>query len=117
MNSREKGKRGEREWRDELRAQGYEARRGQQFAGGADSPDVISNLPIHWEVKRTERVSLKDWVTQASTDSKGRPWAIPHKWNSGPWLVICPAETFFAAVRGDFAGVQRNTEDHTQRRD
>ena len=33
MNSREKGKRGERQWRDELRANGYMARRGQQFAG------------------------------------------------------------------------------------
>ena len=28
MNSREKGKRGERQWRDELRANGYAARRG-----------------------------------------------------------------------------------------
>ena len=117
MNSCEKGKRGEREARDELRAHGYEARRGQQRAGGPDSPDVISSLPIHWEVKRTERVSLKDWIVQASTDAQGKTWAILHKWNFGPWLVIFPTETFFAAVRGDFAGVQRNTEEHTQRRD
>jgi len=41
MNSREKGKRGERQWRDELRANGYAARRGQQFSGSPDSPDVI----------------------------------------------------------------------------
>ena len=36
MNSREKGKRGERQWRDELRANGYDARRGQQFSGSPD---------------------------------------------------------------------------------
>ena len=41
MNSREKGKRGERQWRDELRANGYGARRGQQFCGSAESPDVV----------------------------------------------------------------------------
>ena len=41
INSRAKGARGERQWRDELRAQGYTDKRGQQFAGGQDSPDVI----------------------------------------------------------------------------
>jgi Holliday junction resolvase len=46
MNSREKGKRGERQWRDELRAQGFAARRGQQFSGSPDSPDVVcDDLP------------------------------------------------------------------------
>ena len=41
MNSRAKGARGERLWRDELRAQGFTARRGQQFSGSPDSPDVV----------------------------------------------------------------------------
>jgi hypothetical protein len=41
VNSRQKGARGERQWRDELRADGYEARRGQQFCGSAESPDVV----------------------------------------------------------------------------
>jgi hypothetical protein len=51
MNSREKGKRGERQWRDELREQGFAARRGQQFSGGAESPDVVcDSLPwMHFE--------------------------------------------------------------------
>ena len=43
MNSRAgKGKVGEREFAELLRAHGFDARRGQQFAGGADSPDVVS---------------------------------------------------------------------------
>lgn len=41
INSRQKGKRGERLWRDQLREQGFTARRGQQYAGGIESPDVI----------------------------------------------------------------------------
>ena len=41
INSRAKGARGERMWRDQLRAEGYTAKRGQQHAGGQDSPDVV----------------------------------------------------------------------------
>lgn len=103
MNSNAKGKRGEREWRDELRAQGYEARRGQQFSGSPDSPDVVSSLPIHFEVKRTEKLVLRSAVAQAEGDSGGKPWAVAHKWNNGRWLVIQSAEDWFRAVRGDFA--------------
>ena len=50
MNSRNKGKRGELEWRDVIRSHGYEARRGQQFSGSPDSPDVVTDLPYHFEV-------------------------------------------------------------------
>ena len=68
MNSREKGKRGERQWRDELRAEGFHARRGQQFAGGADSPDVVCEelRGFHFEVKAVERLNIEDAMEQAS---------------------------------------------------
>ena len=60
MNSRDKGKRGERQWRDELRKNGYHARRGQQFSGSPDSPDVICDgLPwAHFEVKFVEHLNF-----------------------------------------------------------
>ncbi len=46
VNSRQKGARGERQWRDELRAHGFQARRGQQFSGPPESPDVVcDSLP------------------------------------------------------------------------
>lgn len=54
-NSCAKGKRGERMWRDELRAMGFgsDTRRGQQFSGGKDSPDVVfpALAHLHCEVK------------------------------------------------------------------
>ena len=58
--SRNKGQRGEREFASELRRLfGIDARRGVQYCGGADSPDVITDFDeIHFEVKRTERLSL-----------------------------------------------------------
>ncbi len=70
MNSREKGKRGERQWRDELRANGYAARRGQQFSGSPESPDVVCDaLPwIHFEVKAVERLNIEDAMEQARRD-------------------------------------------------
>ena len=51
MNGRQRGHRGERQGRDELRAHGYAARRGQQFAGSPDSPNVVcESLPwLHFE--------------------------------------------------------------------
>jgi hypothetical protein len=73
MNSREKGKRGERQWRDELRARGYAARRGQQFSGSPESPDVICDDLnwIHFEVKAVERLNIEDAMDQARRDCVG----------------------------------------------
>ena len=53
--SREKGKRGEREFAKYCRDHGYDCRRGQQYSGlGGD--DVVGLPNIHIEVKRTERL-------------------------------------------------------------
>jgi len=99
MNSKRKGKRGELEWASFLRSHGFDARRGQQYAGSPDSPDVVSSLPYHFEVKRTQRLSITDAAAQAEGDSRGRPWVIAHRRNHGPWLVTMRAETFVELVR------------------
>jgi hypothetical protein len=110
MNSREKGKRGERQWRDELRANGYAARRGQQFSGGAESPDVVcDSLPwIHFEVKAVERLNIEDAMEQARRDAgrvapggHQRTPIVAHRRSFRPWLVTMSAETFFRLLRGD----------------
>mgnify|MGYP007029125919 FL=1 len=52
INSRSKGARYERELSKYLSENGFPARRGQQFAGGSDSPDVVSDeFPFHIEAK------------------------------------------------------------------
>lgn len=112
MNSREKGKRGERQWRDELRAQGFAARRGQQFSGSPDSPDVISDdLPwIHFEVKAVERLNIEDAMEQARRDCAGNVPIVAHKRSFRPWLVTMTAEVFFKFLGGDLpaTGVAAN---------
>lgn len=101
MNSRAKGAAGEREWRDQLRQEGFTARRGQQFAGGPDSPDVIceelSNL--HMEVKRVQNLNLDKACEQAERDSRGKRWIVAHRKNNKPWKVTMPSDTFFALLR------------------
>jgi hypothetical protein len=103
-NSRRKGARAEREFASLLREHGFDARRGQQFAGSPDSPDVVCD-PLAWlrfEVKRVERLDLRGAVAQAEGDSAGKPWAVAHRWNGGHWLMTMDASLFFRLLRGDF---------------
>jgi Holliday junction resolvase len=110
MNSREKGKRGELQWRDELSANGYHARRGQQFSGGADSPDVVCDELewLHIEVKRTQALNLTAACAQAEGDCGGKPWIVAHRRNHAPWLITMTAEVFFRFLRGDLPPESNN---------
>jgi len=110
MNSRDKGKRGEREFASLLRENGFHARRGQQFSGGEDSPDVVCPaLPwLHVEVKRVQNLNLTDACAQAQVDcARGapagvqKPWIVAHRRNHAPWLITMKAETFFQLLRGE----------------
>ena len=102
MNSREKGKRGERQWRDELRAQGFAARRGQQFAGSPDSPDVVCEALawLHFEVKAVERLNIEDAMEQGRRDAGQKVAVVAHRRNFRRWLVTMEAESFFQFLRG-----------------
>ena len=95
--SRNKGKTGEREVAELLRRAGYPARRGVQYAGGPDSPDVVGLEFCHIEVKRTERLALYPAVEQCMRDSKpGDLATIWHRANGRPWVVIMPASDFLS---------------------
>ena len=101
MNSRNKGKRGELEAAKFLTAEGFPARRGQQFAGGTDSPDVVceSLAPLHFEVKRVEAGNPYNWVAQAKRDAGKKLPVVLHRRNDCEWLVILPAADFLKIVR------------------
>jgi Holliday junction resolvase len=101
MNSREKGKRGELEAAHFLTDQGFPARRGQQFSGSPDSPDLIcESLPgIHFEVKRVQRTDLYAWIVQAKADAGGKMPVVLHRKNDSRWLVILDAEDFLSLIR------------------
>jgi len=88
--SRDKGKRGERELASELqRLFGVAARRGVQYHGGSDSPDVVSDFDsIHFEVKRTEKLSLYPAMQQAVNDAGAKVPVVCHRPNNKEWLAI-----------------------------
>jgi hypothetical protein len=98
LNSRSKGKRGELEWRDVIRSHGYEARRGQQFSGNPDSPDVVTNLPYHFEVKRVERLNIDNAMKQAEGECGDKPPLVAHRKNGGQWMVTMLAPAFFKLI-------------------
>lgn len=108
MNSRTKGANGERAWRDELRANGYMARRGQQFQGSPDSPDVICDelAQFHFEVKRVQKLNIEDAMDQARRDAGSKMPIVAHRRNFKPWLVTMDADTFFALIREGKPGLQ-----------
>lgn len=105
MNSRQKGARGERMWRDVLKAAGFHARRGQQFSGSPDSPDVVSESlelkPFHFEVKSTETFNAYNAMEQAVRDDPEKVPVVAHKRNHREWLVVMRAEDWLKMVKGE----------------
>ena len=103
MNSREKGKRGERRWRDVLREAGFlKAHRGVQYAGGTDSPDVACpELPgIHFEVKAVEALNIWRAMDQSIRDAGERKTpVVAHTRNRSGWLVTMRADDWLTLIR------------------
>lgn len=99
INSKQKGKRGELEFVKYLKDKGYDARRGQQFKGTPDSPDIIcDSLPYHFEVKRTERLNVYDAMAQATRDAGDYMPVVVHKKNNSKWIAIMNIDDLFDLI-------------------
>ncbi|MFH0880318.1 MAG: hypothetical protein V2A34_11445 [Lentisphaerota bacterium] len=119
MNSRAKGKRGELEAAHFLTDLGFPARRGQQFSGSPDSPDLVcESLPgIHFEVKFTQKTDLYGWLAQAKADAGDKLPVVLHRKNDADWLVILDAEKFLSLIReSDFPIKPMEGEKHAESR-
>jgi hypothetical protein len=94
LRSRNKGKRGEREAAAEIRRLfGTEARRGRQYHGRDDAPDIVTGIPgVHFEVKRAETLSLYDALSQAIEDAPDQIPVLLHRQNRQPWVAIVRLE-------------------------
>ena len=90
INSRAKGKTGERELAKLLRTQGFtEARRGQQYSGANGDADVIGVKGIHIECKRQQRVHDEMWMKQAEDDArKGEIPVVIYRRNHEQWKLL-----------------------------
>jgi Holliday junction resolvase len=97
LKSKSKGKLGEREAAELLREFGFNARRGQQFSGSPDSPDVVSDMEgFHIEVKRTaKQTDLFAAIEQAKRDRKeGEDALVFHRKDKKDWIVAMDAREF-----------------------
>lgn len=96
INSKQKGNRGEREVAKLLRDYGYvKARRGQQFQGSPESPDVVGFPGFHVEVKHVERLNVYEALEQAFRDAGEDDTPIVfHRKNKVSWRVTMDAEDF-----------------------
>lgn len=89
IDSRAKGAAAEREAAKAIAKQfGCEARRGQQFSGSPDSPDIVSGLPIHWECKRVEKGNPYQWLDQACRDAGEKVPVVIHRRNNHEWILV-----------------------------
>lgn len=99
--SKRKGAKGELEFAKFLKENfGVSARRGQQFSGSEDSPDVVTDYDtIHFEVKRTETLSLYKAMSQADEDSGSRVPVVAHRRSRKEWLVCLKAKDMLAFAK------------------
>ncbi|EFV01885.1 hypothetical protein HMP0721_1279 [Pseudoramibacter alactolyticus ATCC 23263] len=100
INSRDKGARYERELAADFRAEGYDARRGQQYCGTNGDADVIGLPYMHVEAKHVERLNIQDAMDQAIRDAKeGKIPVVFHRKNNTRTLVTMREEDWFMIYR------------------
>lgn len=90
-----KGKRGELEVVMLLKRYGFDARRGQVWNG---EPDIVSELPIHFEVKRHEDIKLSEWFKQAEKDSGWKYPSVVFRQSRKAWRISIKARDLVSLI-------------------
>lgn len=96
VNSKQKGNRGEREVANILKEMGLTARRGVQYSGSPDSPDVVCDElnEYHLEVKHVEKLNIWDAISQAVQDCGDKTPVVICRKNNKPWLAVTFLDDF-----------------------
>lgn len=97
--SRNKGKAFERLVANAIRGMGHAARRGVQYRGGPDSPDVVGIPGVHIECKHCARVNIHAAMRQAAADAGENVPVLIHRVNRGDVCLtvrLADVPTFWA---------------------
>lgn len=101
INSRQKGKRGELEFRDVLRSEGWlAAMRGQQRSGLEEADVVGGPAGVHFEVKRVQNLNLRVAYAQAQRDAAPdqHPVVVHRRNDDTRWLATIDARALLRMV-------------------
>jgi len=101
VNGKQKGKKGELEFKDFLIEHGITARRSQQYSGTESTADIISDLEqIHFEVKRVELLNIEKAMAQAITD-KGADKipVVSHRRSHKEWMITMLAKDWMPIIK------------------
>lgn len=102
-SQREKGKLGERRARDIVKSWGINARRGVQYRGDPEAPDVVCEADIYVEAKWRAAGHPGKWLAEAAVEAPlNHVPCVIHKRPRQPELVTLYAEhvpAFVDAVR------------------
>ena len=98
--SRDKGKRGERDWSHFCQEHGYNVTRTAQNRGKTGAAGDCEGLPyIHQEVKFVERLNIREALEQSERDAKaegkGNIPIVAHRRSRDPWVITLNAKDFF----------------------
>lgn len=110
MNSNAKGKRREREAAKVINTvTGVDARRGVQYQGGEDSPDIVAIPGIHFEVKGVEKLNITSAMQQSINDAgKENLPVVMHKRNRHPWMITLLANDLVDFSKAVLASLGRD---------
>lgn len=90
INSREKGKRGEREFAKAMQEAGYDCRRNllEQCRGGGH--DILGLTGWAPEIKRHETLEVSKWWSQTLDQAKkaGAKPVLAYRQNRKPWRIV-----------------------------
>jgi len=101
------GKRGELEAAKVLKKLGIDAKRSAQYCGHHGTGDLTVDCPIHFEVKRQERLNVYEAINQAVRDSCGKVPAVLWRRNRCDWILILRVDDVLRFVK---AMMKRETE-------
>lgn len=90
---RQKGARGERDFRDLVRSFGFDCDRDGRLA--ADLRHGVQG--VHFEVKRCESITAPKWIAQAEAEAGGAVPVVAFRRSREPWRVIAPAADYLEA--------------------
>ena len=108
MMQRRKGKLRERQLAAYLTSLGYPARRGVQYHGGTDSPDVVADglEAVHIECKGVQDIdlgtqALRDAYGQSEAEAGGKLPVVFWRRNGRPWALTWRMDGVLVTVCGD----------------